>query len=89
VREPQRDEHAARRDAAPALGQAPHERQQPIVDAREVRDRLHDDEALGAPRGPLDQRGEDLRPLRGADRERLVDDGQPRRRQRGPLDAAR
>ena len=56
VREPQRDEHAARRDAAPALGQAPHQRQQPVVHAREVGDRLHDDEPLGAARRALDQR---------------------------------
>ena len=89
VREPQADEHAAGHDAAPALGQAPQQRQQPVVDARQVRDRLHDHEPLGAARGALHQRGEDLRPLRGAHGERLVDDRQPRVRQRGPLDGAR
>jgi hypothetical protein len=54
-----------------------------------VGDRLHHDEPLGAARRALDQRGEHLRPLRGPDGERLVDDRQPRRGQRGPLDAAR
>ena len=73
-----RHEHAAGDHAAPALGQAPQQRQQPVVDAREVRDGLHHHEPLGAARGALDERGEDLRPLRGAHGQRLVDDRQPR-----------
>ena len=87
--EAQADEHAAGDHAAPALGQAPQQRQQPVVDAREVRDRLHDHEPLGAARGALDERGEDLGPLGGPHGERLVDDRQPRVRQRRPLDGAR
>jgi hypothetical protein len=45
--------------------------------------------ALGAPRGAVEQAGEDLGPLGGPDRERVVDHGQPRRRERVPLDGAR
>ena len=78
VREAQRDEHAAGHHAAPALGQAPQQRQQAVVDAGEVRDRLHHDEPLGAAGGAVHERGEDLGPLRGPHGQRLVDDREPR-----------
>ena len=74
VRQPQPDEHAAGHHAAPALGQAPQQREQPLVDARQVRDRLHHDEPLGPAGGALDEAGEHLRPLRRAQCEPLVDD---------------
>ena len=89
VRQAQRDDDAVGRDAAPALGQAPQQRKQAVIHAREVRDRLHDDEPLRATGGPLDERGEDLRPLRGADRERLVDHRQAHGAERTPLHGAR
>ena len=89
VREPQRDEHAVRDHAAPALGEAPQEREQAVVHAREVRDGLHHDEPLGAPGGTVDEAGEHLGPLRGAHGERVVDDGDARRGERAPLDGPR
>ena len=73
VRKPQRDDDAAGRDAAPALGQAPQQCKQAVIHAREVGDRLHHDQPLRAAGGALDERGEDLRPLRGAHGQRLID----------------
>jgi hypothetical protein len=66
-----------------------HQRHQAVVDAREVRDRLRDDQALRPARRAVDERGEDLRPCGGAHGEGLVDDGDPAARQGSPLDAAR
>jgi hypothetical protein len=51
-------------------------------------DRLHDHEPLGPPGGAVDQRGEHLGPLHGADRQRLVDDRHARGGERAPLDGA-
>ena len=73
VREAQRDDDAVGRHAAPALGQAPQQCEQSVIHAREVGDRLHHDQPLGPAGGALDERGEDLRPLRGAHGERLID----------------
>ena len=50
---------------------------------------MHDDQPLGAAGGALDERGEDLRPLRGAHGERLIDHRQADRAERAPLDGAR
>ena len=62
VRQAQRDEDPAGHDASPALGEHPEQREQALVDAREVRDRRH--HARGARRAAASdrQRGEDLRP---------------------------
>ena len=73
VRKAQRDDDAVGRHAAPALRQAPQQCKQPVIHAREVGDRLHHDEPLRTAGGALDERGEDLRPLRGAHGERLID----------------
>ena len=89
VRQAQRDEHAAGHDAAPALGEQPQQREQAVVDAGQVGDRLGDHEPLGAARGAVHQRGEDLRPLRHPHGERLVDDRHARARRGRPVDAAR
>ena len=89
VREPQRDDDAVRHHAAPALGQAPEQGEQAVVDARQVRDRLQHDEPLGAAAGAVEQRREDLRPLREPDGQRLVDDRDPGRGERAPLGRAR
>ena len=48
VREHQRHRDAVARDAAPALGEMPEQRQQAAVDAVELRDRLRDREPLRA-----------------------------------------
>ena len=89
VRKPQAHDHAARSHAAPALGEAPQQCKKPVIHAREVGDRLHHDQPLRAAGGALDERGEDLRPLRGAHGQRLVDHREPDRAQRAPLDGAR
>ncbi len=89
VRQPEADEHAVGHHAPPALGEAPQQGQQPVVDTREVSDRLHHHQPLGAPRGALHERGEDLRPLRRPHRERVVDHRHTCARQRGPAHAAR
>ena len=50
---------------------------------------MHDDEPLRTAGGTLDERGEDLRPLRGAHGERLIDHRQADGAERTPLDRAR
>jgi Pyridine nucleotide-disulphide oxidoreductase/Reductase C-terminal len=89
VRQAQVDEHAVRHHAAPALGEAPQQREQAVVDAGEVTDRLHDHQPLGAAGRALDELGEDLRPLRGAHGQRVVDDRHAGVGQRAPAQAAR
>ena len=85
MREPQRHDDAVRHHAAPAFRQAPEQGEQAIVDARQVGDRLQHDEPLGAAAGAVEERGEDLRPLREPDGQRLVDDRHPGRGERAPL----
>ena len=89
VRKAQRDDDAVGRHAPPALRQAPQQCKQPVIHAREVGDRLHDDEPLRTARGTLDERGEDLRPLRGTNRERLIDHRQANGAERTPFHGAR
>ena len=88
VREAQAHDHATGRDAAPALGQAPQQREQTVVHAREVGDGLHDHEPFGAAGGPLDERREDLRPLSRPNGQSLIDHGEAHLAQGAPLDAA-
>ena len=63
VRERQRHEHAVARHAPPAVGEVPEQREDPAVDAVELRDRLRHRQPLRALVEPVDEDGVDLGPL--------------------------
>ena len=63
VRERQRHEHAVARHAPPAVGEMPEQREDPAVDAVELRDRLRHRQSLRALVEPVDEDGVDLRAI--------------------------
>ncbi|CAA9521112.1 MAG: hypothetical protein AVDCRST_MAG30-3048, partial [uncultured Solirubrobacteraceae bacterium] len=88
VRQPQADPHALGGDAAPALGEVPEQREQPVVDAGEMGDGLQDHETVGPAGGAVDEAGDDLGPRRGGRDEPRAEQRDARRRQDGPVDGA-
>ena len=86
VREHERHGDAVARDAAPALGEMPEQRQQAAVDAVELRDRLRDGEPLRALRQPVDDRPRRSPGSGRARRDAPVDQREPDARERVPAD---
>ena len=84
MRERQREADAAGLDPPPAPGQVPEQQRQPDLEARLRGDRALDVEVGGARAGAGEQRVGDLRPRLDALRERIVEQGEPRRHQRVP-----
>src|SRR5215218_2167750 len=78
VREAQGDADALRGHTTPAVGQVPHEHQDPAVDARIVRDRHVDDERARPLHGSADERSPDLWVGGGACRKALVEQREDR-----------
>ena len=62
VRQRRRDQHAVGPDFAPALGQAPEQRRQPVLDARDLRDGLVQERPVGLLGGRAIQAPADARP---------------------------
>ena len=89
VREHERHRDAVARDAAPALGEMPEEREQAAVDAVELRDRLRDREPLRALGQAVDDHRADLREAAERDGRPAVDQPEPHGRQRVPADRHR
>ena len=89
VREHERHRDAVARDAAPALGEMPEEREQAPVDAVELGDRLRDGEPVRALGQAVDDHRADLREAAERDGRPAVDQPEPHGRQRVPADRHR